>query len=330
MNRKIALDKLRITATTGVVLLHTVTGVMDNTDMSGYPVERTLFLILLDWVTWCVPVFVLMSGYLFLNPDKKISFRRMLTKYCRRILLALFLFGVPYACMELMMTEFSFDISMVGQAVKLVYSGKSWAHMWYLYLILVLYFLTPFLKWALERIPRWSLYVFLGFLVLGSSILPKQIIVLPDGGIYLFYYLCGYLFAITDKKSRKKKKLTGIVIFWGLFVGMMFSRLLGDYSVKMAYNAPFTVAVSLLLMYFACGEPWARESVAITRISNLCFTIYLIHPVFLNVIYKLLQISLLDYPIWLSLPGIFLMVLMLSGIAAWVLYQIPLLRKYVL
>lgn len=338
MNRKIFLDKLRIAATCAVVLLHTVTGVMDTTDMSGYPMEKTLFLILLDWLTWCVPIFVLISGYLFLAPDRDISFKRMLTKYCRRIILALFLFGVPYACMELVMAEQRVTMGMVGEAVLMVCKGKGWAHMWYLYMILVLYFLTPFLKWILQRIPRWSLYGLLAFLGLGSSILPflkklfdwEQMMVLPDGGIYLFYYLCGYLFAVTEKKERTGKKSAQLIMLLCLFAGMMCSRLLGDYSVQMAYNYPFTVVISLLFMNLACESNLIRESVAITRMSVLCFGIYLVHPVFLNVIYKLFGISLLDFPIWFSLPGIFLTVLLLSGIVAWVLYQIPLLRKYVL
>jgi len=318
--------------------LHTVTGVMDTTDMSGYPMEKTLFLILLDWITWCVPIFVLISGYLFLNPDRDISFRRMVTKYCRRILLALFLFGVPYACMELVLAEHSFTVGMVSKGVLMVCTGKSWAHMWYLYMILVLYFSTPFLKWILQRTPRWSLYGVLAFLGLGSSILPflkklfdwEQMIVLPDGGIYLFYYLCGYLFVVTDKKCREGKMSVGIITLLCLFVGVMCSRVFGDYSVQMAFNYPFTVVLSLLLMKLACGRKQVKESVAITRISGLCFGIYLVHPVFLNVIYKLFGISLLDFPIWFSLSGIFLTVLVMSGIVAWVLYQIPLLRKYVL
>jgi len=338
MDRKLFLDKLRIAATCAVVLLHVVTGVMDNTDMSGYPMEETLFLVLLDLITWCVPVFLLISGYLFLDPVREITFKRVVTKYCRRVLFALFLFGVPYACMELVMVEHSFSMEMLGKAVLMVCSGNSWAHMWYLYMIFGLYFFTPLLRWLVQRIPRWSLYGVLMFLVLGSSILPflkkllcwEQLPVLPDGGIYLFYYLCGYLFVCADSRCRQGKKRMKVLVIICLLVGMTCSRLFGDYSVRMAYNYPFTVMVSLLLMSLACETGVIKEMPIIAKISGLCFAIYLIHPVFLNVLYKFLNISLLDFPIWFSLPGIFLIVLALSGIVAWVLYQIPVLRKYVL
>ena len=78
--REVFLDKLRVAATCAVVLLHTVTGVMDHTDMEAYPLEKTVFLVLLDLVCWCVPVFLLISGYLFLNPGRKITMRNILLK----------------------------------------------------------------------------------------------------------------------------------------------------------------------------------------------------------------------------------------------------------
>ena len=66
--RESFLDKLRAAATCAVVMLHTVTGVMDNTDMNLYPFEKKVFLVALDLICWCVPVFLIISGYLFLTP----------------------------------------------------------------------------------------------------------------------------------------------------------------------------------------------------------------------------------------------------------------------
>ena len=354
MNRYLFLDKLRLAATCAVVLLHTVTGVMDTTDMNLYPLEKTVFLVVLDLITWCVPIFVLISGYLFLHPAKEITYKQMMAKYCRRILLALFTFGVPYACLELILVGRTFRFEMLGEAVWMVCTGKSWSHMWYLYMILLLYLITPALKWFLKRVPKAVVYGGLVLLLLGSSILPflkkllewEQLAVLPDGGIYFFYYICGYLFASVECGEVKKKVDSKVgdvrrYLVWGvliaLFGGMVCSRLLGDYSVQMAYNYPFTVAASLLMVWIAKNgeksEGAAEKPTSLTllmKLSSLSFTVYLIHPVFLNVFYKFFHITLLDFSIWFSLPGIFLIVLLLSVIVAWVLYQIPVLKKWVL
>lgn len=337
--RETFLDKLRAAATCAVVMLHTVTGVMDNTDMNLYPFEKKVFLVTLDLVCWCVPVFLIISGYLFLNPQRKISAANILKKYCRRILLALFMFGVPYACMEQVAAEGCFRWDMAGKAFLMVLRGQSWSHLWYLYLILFLYLLTPALRWALFRVPRQAVWGFLGMLLTGCSILPyltrlfgaEGIPVLPDGCIYLFYYVCGYLF-VTGKQGGNRengweKRLPVLTAL--LAAAMACSRLSGGYTLQMAYNYPFTVLLALML--FRWGTRSGAEQGGFWRqASAMGFTVYLIHPLFLNLAYKFFHVTPLSLPLGISLPLFFTGVLLLSAAGAWILRKIPPMRKYVL
>ena len=396
--REYFLDRLRVAATCAVVLLHTVTGVMDTTDMNPYPGEKRLFLVVLDLVCWCVPVFLIISGYLFLNPHREFTFRSMIIKYCRRVLLALFLFGVPYACLEQAALEKTFRVGMIGKGFLMVLRGESWAHMWYLYLIFFLYLLTPGLKRLLHKMPKTGVYILLAVLFIGSSILPflkklmslDWLVTLPDGGIYLFYYICGYLFVCgseietvkgikerdtrvqglshdpamgkphavrkvpdknmdLDKRHEPGRKgnmesrygwlWPGIALI--LAVGMTISRLVGSYTVQMAYNYPFTVALALAL--FAWGLQVQRQGRCGSKYngfwekaSALSFGVYLIHPVFLNLCYKFLHVTPLShvvplpFAVWASLPLFFLGALLTAAVGAWILRKIPALRKYVL
>ncbi len=344
------MDVLRIGATAAVVLLHTITGVWDATDMSGYPVEHRVFLVAMDLITWCVPVFVLISGYLFLNPRREISFRQMLWKYCRRIVLALLVFGVPYAWLELAARERAFRPGMLWEGVLMVCRGQSWSHLWYLYMILGLYLLTPLLKRFLARCPRGLLYLLLAFLAVGSSVLPfvkklfslEELWVLPDGGIYPFYYLCGYLFAAGKPgHGRGAGIMAGSAVIL-LAAGMAISRLGGGYGVQMAYNYPFTVILSLNLFFLfretayerACSgkKPGADPGVTdvTSFLSELCFGVYLVHPVFVNIAYKFLHITPLDFPIGWSLPVFFAVNLGLSVPVVWALRKLPGMAGYVL
>ena len=111
--RKQFLDVLRVLATCAVVLMHVLTGATDVTDASIVPEYRSLLLSVMDLVTWCVPIFLLMSGYLFLNPERTLTYPVMIKKYCRRIALAILLFGVPYAASELVVAERTFRIRMI-------------------------------------------------------------------------------------------------------------------------------------------------------------------------------------------------------------------------
>lgn len=337
------MDKLRVAATCAVVLMHTVTGVMDITDMGQYPLEYRVFLIAMDLICWSVPVFVMISGYLFLNPAREITFGKMLTKYCRRIVLALFLFGVPYACLEQIAGEHAFRAGMLWNGVRMVLRGESWAHMWYLYLILVLYLLTPAIKWLLARVPRWTVYALTAVLAVWGSILPwldnlfswEYFVALPDGAIYFFYYLCGYLFATGRKSGISRRIPEGGALL--LALGMVLSRLPGNYELRMAYNYPFTVALALCL--FAGGLARSREKKEESGqkyaafwigTAELTFAVYLIHPFFLNLLYKFLHVTPLGLNIFLSLPLFYLAALLPAFGAAWVLRRIPVLRKHVL
>ncbi len=356
--RAVFLDKLRVAATCAVVLLHTVTGIMDATDISEYPLEKCVFLTVLDLVCWCVPVFLLISGYLFLNPAREFSFRDMLFKYCRRVVAALFLFGVPFAWIELLIRERMFSPDMLWRGLVMVLRGESWSHLWYLYLILFLYLVTPALKYLLKKMPLWSVYAVAGGLLLGGSILPfvkklfslEQMMTLPDGSIYFFYYICGYLFVCgqrpacmscpdvsgkggvsRDRAGGRVRKLCGAGILL-LVIGAVVSRMFGNYTLQMAYNYPITVLAALLLFAYGNAEDkrTKAEGVDWKKAGSLCFTVYLIHPVFVNIYYKFLHVSPLSFCIWASLPLFFLGNLIPAVLGAWVLRKIPPLKKWVL
>lgn len=394
--RKQFLDVLRVLATCAVVLMHILTGATDVTDASIVPEYRSLLLSVMDLVTWCVPIFLLISGYLFLNPERTLTYPVMIKKYCRRIALAILLFGVPYAASELVVAERTFRIMMIPEALKMTLTGHTWSHMWYLYLILFLYLITPLLKKVLRVLPVWGVAAVMAVIFLGSSVAPflnkvldvNSIPVLPDGGVYFLYYLCGYFFAVREVCVDKGRNAGGQMVEPGsgrraggntewdggiqtvesrawnvwltaavavLALGMILSRTLAGFSIQMAYNYPFTVLLAVLL--FATG--WngrrdgaasaARERDRIHRIpwqeaGALSFAVYLVHPVYVNLLYKFVKITpftVLEQcgvqsvaagqaVLILLLAAFCLVVLALATATAWVLRKIPVLRKYVL
>jgi len=389
--RKQFLDVLRVLATCAVVLMHVLTGAIDVTDTSIVPEYRSLLLSVMDLVTWCVPIFLLISGYLFLNPERTLTYPVMIKKYCRRIALAILLFGVPYAASELVVTERTFRIMMIPEALKMTLTGHTWSHMWYLYLILFLY-----LKKVLRVLPVWGVVAMMAVIFLGSSVAPflnkvldvNSIPVLPDGGVYFLYYLCGYFFALREVCVDKGRNAGSQMVEPGsgrragdntecdgetqnvesrawnvwlkaavavLAMGMILSRTLAGFSIQMAYNYPFTVLLAVLL--FATG--WnggrdgaasaAREKNRIHRIpwqeaGALSFAVYLVHPVYVNLLYKFVKITPFtvleqcgvqsvaagQVVLILLLAAFCLVVLALATATAWVLRKIPVLRKYVL
>ena len=272
-------------------------------------------------------------------------------------------------------------------------TGHTWSHMWYLYLILFLYLITPLLKKVLQILPVWSVVAVMTVIFLGSSVAPflnkvldsNSIPVLPDGGVYFLYYLCGYLFAVREVRVDKGRNVGGQMVEPGsgrragdntewdgetqnvesqawnvwliaaavLIMGMILSRTLAGFSIQMAYNYPFTVLLAVLL--FAAGWNGRRDGAASTarekthripwqEAGALSFAVYLVHPVYVNLLYKFVKITPFtvleqcgvqsvaagQVVLILLLAAFCLVVLALATATAWVLRKIPVLRKYVL
>lgn len=350
--RKQFLDVLRVLATCAVVLMHVLTGATDVTDASIVPEYRSLLLSVMDLVTWCVPIFLLISGYLFLNPERTLTYPVMIKKYCRRIALAILLFGVPYAASELVVAERTFRIRMIPEALKMTLMGHTWSHMWYLYLILFLYLITPLLKKVLRVLPVWGVAAVMAVIFLGSSVAPflnkvldvNSIPVLPDGGVYFLYYLCGYFFAVREVCVDKGRNVWLTAAVAVLALGMILSRTLAGFSIQMAYNYPFTVLLAVLLFAAGWNGSIKKHRIPWQEAGALSFAVYLVHPVYVNLLYKFVKITpftVLEQcgvqsvvagqaVLILLLAAFYLVVLALATATAWVLRKIPVLRKYVL
>lgn len=350
--RKQFLDVLRVLATCAVVLMHVLTGATDVTDASIVPEYRSLLLSVMDLVTWCVPIFLLISGYLFLNPERTLTYPVMIKKYCRRIALAILLFGVPYAASELVVAERTFRIMMIPEALKMTLMGHTWSHMWYLYLILFLYLITPPLKKVLRVLPVWGAAAVMAVIFLGSSVAPflnkvldvNSIPVLPDGGVYFLYYLCGYFFAVREVCVDKGRNVWLTAAAAVLALGMILSRTLAGFSIQMAYNYPFTVLLAVFLFAAGWNGSIKKHRIPWQEAGALSFAVYLVHPVYVNLLYKFVKITpftVLEQcgvqsvaagqaVLILLLAAFCLVVLALATATAWVLRKIPVLRKYVL
>lgn len=354
--RVVFLDVLRVFAAAAVVLMHTVTGVLNGGfDMTGYERRRSAFLAIVDATTWCVPVFLMISGFLLLGRKRKITWKETIFLYCRRVFLALVLFGIPYSLLEQIGGERAFRIDMLPKAVWATATGNSWAHMWYLYLILLLYAISPILKWILEKVPRWAVYALLILLVTFAGALPfaeallgsGYAFLIPQESIYLFYYLMGYVFAVRERRPFAAEGYLCLGLFGLIEILEMGSRFIPGYELNLAYAYLPTVLASVLL-FNGCVALWKEGEDAKTSedpdkqkdqdrmtkvfksMAELSFGVYLIHPVFLNFFYKFLKISIMDFRFFVGLPLFFAIAYLGASLVTWALKKIPVLRKYVL
>lgn len=323
------LDILRWLAIGAVVMLHVTSGVLDTIPKQMSAQQKNIYEMIKNMMAIGVPVFLMISGSLFLNPGKEVTIEKILKRYVPRILLALFLFGVPFAIMELIVKQGGFSPMMPVQGFLLTVSGKTWAHMWYLYELVGIYLLTPFIKLVVNyggrRFIQYGLI--LGFLFNGLLPFIEQIcdihvgIVYQLSGIYVFYYVLGHY--LHQYGTLDWRWCAGVL---GVLEGcIILNGLLGG-GIVLKYDSPvIAIAAAALFLMFRNG---GKESVFLSAKRNICFGIYLVHPFFLNVSYKLFHIT----PLKIGYGGIlvfWVLAFSLSLIVSALMQKIPPLRKYV-
>ena len=129
--RIVYLDYLRVLGTIAIMILHTASQNWYNVQINSY--EWHTFNCFDALVRWGVPVFVMISGTLFLNRD--ISIRLIYSKYVLRMLTAFFAWSAVYA----ILTEKS-----VGDRILAALKGHY--HMWFVLMITGLYICIPLMK----------------------------------------------------------------------------------------------------------------------------------------------------------------------------------------
>lgn len=214
--KRVDISILRIMATLAVIFLHTNNTILNNTQNYQLSSEnKFLMSVNISIMNWAVPMFLIITGALLLN--KEIQMNLMVSKYIKRIVIALFLFGIPYAIMELYMDTRQLSADMIIKSIVKVVEGNSWGHLWYLYALIGIYIILPFIKIVLNNTDKNTHKIILiilcvfnfckGFIekIIGISIAFN----IPIMTYTVFYVITGYYLVNNKFKIEKNKKILG-------------------------------------------------------------------------------------------------------------------------
>jgi surface polysaccharide O-acyltransferase-like enzyme len=243
----------------------------------------------------CVPLFIILSGALLLQPSKvNEPVRVFLKKRFNRIGWAFIFWTAAYFAWRYFANH---EVLTLNSTVQGLLSG-AYVHMWFLYLIAGLYLITPILRLVTAHGGRNLLKYLIVLWFLGVAVVPLlqlpnvydlsmiQVNVLVFGG-WIGYFILGiYL----QKVHVRSSILYGLLLlgFAGTMIGtflVTFSfHSLGQYN--FFYNSltvnviVATVALYLILSKYPPGWPGAnhpRANRVIQAISMNILPIYLFH-----------------------------------------------------
>ena len=236
--RLIYLDYLRVLAAISVIVLHVSAKYFHSVDTHSL---RWVAIVLYNSITrWGVPVFVMISGFLFLNREK--SIKELYKKNILRIIIVFIIWSFIYAVFNYYTT----DINLKKVIIQFI---KGPNHLWYLKMIVLLYMMVPLLKKIIEN--KKLMYYFLLLTFIFSFVLPHLLkaITICFGDAYklvdyfmkqmnlnfimgfAFYFVLGYFLnnVKLSKKSTRILYILGIIGFASTFV---FTLILPEYTTK--------------------------------------------------------------------------------------------------
>lgn len=339
IERENFIDFLKALAIFGVLTIHTCT--------LGYqhPVGSFSWLSTVFWgsvVRASVPIFLMCSGALLLNPNHALPLKKLYGKNILRLLVAMLVWAMVYKCYHLILDNV-FTVANLWQSFKEVLLFQQEFHFYYLHLMLLVYVFLPvtrsFVQHAEKRMLQYFLILWFALGILYPTLRPFWPFRLLNGipaqwlmnmtyasigyGV-LGYYLKQYPFCFG----------AGLGLFAGgfLFVfgatwimslrtGTLYTGFLEGMSVGVA-----GMAAGLFTMAVRSRVPGAQLWVCLSKAS---FCIFLVHMFFLY-IFNGLGATVLIGPCLLTIPASVLCNLALSFLVYLILSRIPVVKKYLI
>ncbi len=337
-------DYLRVAASFAVVLLHVAGQNWSSTDINTF--EWSVFNIYDGSVRWGVPVFVMISGALFLNKtlDLKVIFR----KYILKMIVVFLFWSTLFALWDYYIIG---SITTINSLIKRIIVGR--LHLWFIPMIIGMYMIIPFLNRIIRDRDTTTYFLLLSFLF--NYLFPEtiEVIKLFSTGIsgtlstglgkldlnlplgFSGYYVLGY---VLNTCELSKRQLKGIYIagIFGLFMTIALTayasfrtqehiHFYGNHTVN-----TLSVAVSVFLL---AKQIWPKNpsspkrQTILMRLSKNSFGVYLVH-IFIIDILKIYGITTLSFNPIMSVPVISLFVFLISNLISSVLNKIPFLRRW--
>jgi surface polysaccharide O-acyltransferase-like enzyme len=332
--RIVWVDLLRVIGVIGVILIHVVSNTINT--FGGLNNNSHIFYVFIHYFSsFAVPLFVMISGMMFLSKDV-ISYKDMFKKYLLKIILIILVIGSLMILMEEVFINKDISINLVKKVFIRLITGDIWAHMWYLYLVLGLYLITPICQVITNNIKDREFKIFLVILFLVSIIVPSLSKILDiklsfnmlNISGYIFYYFYGYyLYKFSIKKEYKVCNyiLAIIATLYTIYRAITINSLDNVYSYT--FIVPCIIASAVVLL---CKGRNIKKDKLINLIAVNSLGIYIIHQLFINIIYKVIKFDIIvNYP-YIGLIIYSLVILLLSLITTYLLRKSSFIRKYFL
>lgn len=343
--RNYTLDIVRIIAILAVVMIHVSADFISSyAPLSWEYITGNIF----DSLSRIgVPLFVMISGSLMLDEQRNITPRIMFRKYVKNVLVLLVFWSALYDFVFQILYPFvtGSTISIKSFVAAFVFGHY---HMWYLYMIIGLYVVTPFLRAFTTKENQNLVRLFLIIALAVQFLLPiiQVLTIWVEQATYYIqlvdqfhldffcgyttYYLAGWYISHIGFKNKPTKYLIYFMCIVSLLITIFGTQLTGDYENTYSNMNLFVflysvgVYTALNNLKFVLHD---RTKNILTSLSRLTFGVYMIHPALLTAVHALVPYNN-SMPVFYVL-AIYIVILLLSFVLSVIAAKIPYIKKFV-
>lgn len=339
-SRYMDLSLMRAIACIGIVVLHTVFAANEYFAGVISPAENMVSRIVENNMMWAVPGFIMVTGVLQLDPKRSLTLRKLYGRYILRIFIALVACCILFRLFDMVMDGEGFSLTGLLQAFAELVTARCWGHLWYLYLLIGLYVLLPFYRKLTGHCTDRELLYLCGAYLLFVSVFPMiEGFGVPIGFyisesiIYPLYLFLGHMIR-TQRLAISRR--TGIALIAGSTAVIVMLDLM-KYGMGLdvpgelfGYASPAVIAQAIGVFSVICSgeaeqqmQKKSRGGRFLQTFDGCSFGIYLIHMIFIRILFRYLQMNPYMGPPGLVMAAVILEILLVSFMIVWLLKKIP-------
>lgn len=299
-------DLLRVIASFAVILIH-----VTSRGIGGYGINTSVWsssVIINSLSRWSVPLFFMVSGMFFLDPQKKVDTKKLYTQSIWRIVMCIVVWGFLYGLLDQYLYS-TLTLKSVFITLYGIVTGHTGYHLWFLYTLLMLYVAVPalrvFTKHATKQQLDYALAVWFVFsIVVGQINAAAEVVLSAENWLpyepmvlagYTGYFLLGYrlkAYTLPEKTVRLLYLFAAISAVAMPLGNVALSRFLqhdctGLLEIPLGVGSCFIAAAFFVFTSRLHTEMWPEKAKTILSIlGERMFGVYLVHVFFVYVLFR--------------------------------------------
>lgn len=287
-----------------------------------------------------VPIFFMISGALLIS--KKHTKEKYISRIVKMVIV-LAIWTLVYYLWEI------FYLGGTPNSILTLLYGPDRTLLWFMYAIIALYIALPFISKMMKNLTKKEedLFITLWLIFSGASYILK-LIVTPESeypipmisaAYYLGYFVIGHIIYKRINKVKDKEKLkeynrpiflmlviSNVIMLVATLIGSEFMN--GYFDKLFAYKNIFLVLSSISVYLLVLINLNKNTNIKyIDKIAPYSLGIYLVHGIFLNVLYYNFHFT--DLPSLIMIPIISVILFIISYIVIYLLKKIPKVNNYI-